>query len=250
MRQYLIICPLLFLAGFIDAIAGGGGLISLPACMLAGLPAHQAIGTNKLSSLMGEGVSTFEYARSGYVHWKRALLGAVIAVITSTIGAKLALQVSDKSFQIIMLILLPLIAVYVLRSKTLKESKETYSNAKTAALYLIIATVVGIYGGFYGPGTGTFLLLLLLGVAHVSLQEAAGTTKVISLIVDLMSILVFSQEGQVRITLGITAGIFSMAGNYVGVRFFKKKGVKFVKPLICIVLTIFFIKIIYEIFVV
>lgn len=104
---------------------------------------------------------------------------------------------------------------------------------------------MGVYGGFYGPGTGTFLLLLLTGVAHVSLREAAGTTKVINFVVDLVSIIVFSQAGQVLLPLGLTAGVFSMAGNYIGARFFTQKGAKFVKPLICVVLVIFFIKIIY-----
>ncbi len=229
-----------------DAIAGGGGLISLPACMMAGLPVHLAIGTNKLSSLMGEVTSTVEYAKRGYVNWRRALLGAVVTLAASTVGAKLALQVPDRIFKIIMLVILPLIAIYVLRGKSLREHTSEYSEIRTAILYVLIALIMGLYGGFYGPGTGTFLLLLLTGVAHVSLKEAAGTTKVISFIVDLVSILVFSQEGQVMIALGLTAGLFSMAGNYIGARFFTQKGAKFVKPLICVVLVVFFIKIICE----
>ena len=245
MEQYLIVCPLLFLAGFIDAIAGGGGLISLPACMLAGLPVHLAIGTNKLSVLMGEATSTVQYARSGYVNWKRALVGAGVTLIASMIGANLSLLIPDRIFQIIMLILLPLIAIYVLRAKSLEEQKTEYSEVKTMVLYILIAFVMGVYGGFYGPGTGTFLLLLLTGAAHVSLREAAGTTKVINFVVDLVSIIIFSQAGQVLLPLGLTAGVFSMAGNYIGARFFTQKGAKFVKPLICVVLVIFFIKIIY-----
>lgn len=246
MEQYLIVCPLLFLAGFIDAIAGGGGLISLPACMMAGLPVHLAIGTNKLSSLMGEATSTIQYAKSGYVNWKRALVGAAVTLVASTIGAKFALMIPDRTFRIIMLVILPLIAIYVLRGKSLKEHTVEYSQIKTVFLYVLIALIMGIYGGIYGPGTGTFLLLLLTGVAHVSLREAAGTTKIISLVVDLTSILVFSGEGQVMIPLGLTAGVFSMAGNYIGAKFFTKKGAKFVKPLICVVLVIFFVKLIYE----
>ena len=131
MEQYLIVCPLLFLAGFIDSIAGGGGLISLPACMMAGLHVHLAIGTNKLSSLMGEATSTIQYAKSGYVNWKRALVGAAVTLVASTIGAKFALMIPDRTFRIIMLVILPLIAIYVLRGKSLKEHTVEYSQIKT-----------------------------------------------------------------------------------------------------------------------
>lgn len=246
MIKYLIVCPLLFLAGFIDAIAGGGGLISLPACMLAGLPVHLAIGTNKLSALMGEATSTVQYAKNGYVNWKRTLIAVVVTLAASAIGAKLSLRISERTFQIIMLVLLPLIAIYVFRAKSLENDKAEYSEKITILLYIAIAFVMGVYGGFYGPGTGTFLLLLLTGVAHISLREAAGTTKVINFVVDLVSILIFSGAGQVMLPLGLTAGVFSMAGNYLGAKLFAKKGTGFVKPLICIVLVIFFVKVLWE----
>ena len=91
MIEYLIVCPLVFLAGFIDAIAGGGGLISLPAYLIAGLPPHAAIGTNKFSACLGTTVATWHYARCGFIHWKRVLPAVVTALLGSWLGARLAL---------------------------------------------------------------------------------------------------------------------------------------------------------------
>ena len=106
--QFLIVCPLVFLAGLVDAMAGGGGLISLPAYLISGLPVHYAIGTNKLSSGMGTTLATWRFARSGYIHWKLALFCAVCALVGSTTGARLALLIPDAAFRVIMLVVLPL----------------------------------------------------------------------------------------------------------------------------------------------
>ena len=97
-RTFLIVCPLLFLAGFVDSIAGGGGLISLPAYMIAGLPVHAAIGTNKLSSGMGTTVATVKLARGGHIPWKKAVFCVAAALVGSSLGAKLALLVDAEIF--------------------------------------------------------------------------------------------------------------------------------------------------------
>lgn len=248
---YLIVCPLVFLAGFIDAIAGGGGLISLPAYMIVGLPAHIAIGTNKLSAAMGTALATYRFGKSGYIKLKLALICAGFAIIGSTIGANIALLINEDMFKIIMLVILPLTAFYLIRSKNFDKSNETkpYSYTKTIALSLPISFVVGIYDGFYGPGTGTFLLLLFTGLAHMSLNMAAGTTKAINLVTNVTAIVVFILNGTILYSLGIVAGLFSIAGNYIGTKYFSKKGAKFVKPVIIVVLSIFFIKVCTEIFI-
>jgi len=243
---FLIVCPLVFIAGFIDAIAGGGGLITLPGYMLAGLPAHNAIATNKMSSCMGSTVATTKYALSGYINWKTAPLCAVFSLAGSTIGSNLALLISDAAFKIIMLIALPLIAVYVFTSKKLESGKEPYPFFKTIVLCVLIAFIIGCYDGFYGPGTGTFLILSLTAVARLTLNEAAGTTKVINLMSNMAALAVFIYNGKVIYPLGIVAGLFSMTGNYLGARAFSKNGAKFVKPVVFIVLALFFSKIIYE----
>lgn len=128
--RYLIVCPLVFLGGFVDAIAGGGGLISLPAYLIAGLPVHASIGTNKISSAMGTTLTTFRFWRKGYVRAKLSLLCALFALVGSTCGANLALLVDDQIFKILLLFILPLTALYVFKSKSMETAgKEPLSPA-------------------------------------------------------------------------------------------------------------------------
>lgn len=246
MIEYLIVCPLVFLAGFIDAIAGGGGLISLPAYLIAGLPPHAAIGTNKFSACMGTIVATWHFARKGIIYWKHALPAVVTALAGSWLGAEIALWVDAEAFKLVMLIILPLTGFYVLFKKPFQANKKPYSDVKTILITLVLSFLIGIYDGFYGPGTGTFLILLLTAVAHVSLNEAAGTTKVINLSTNVAALAVFLLNGVVWFPLALVAAVFSIAGNYIGANYFTSKGTGFVKPVIVIVLTIFFIKICLE----
>lgn len=243
---FLIVCPLVFLGGFVDAVAGGGGLISLPAYMISGIPVHMAIGTNKLSSAMGTTLATWRFGRSGYIDARIAIPCAAVALAASTAGANLALLVREEVFKVIMLVILPLVAAYVMRSKTFGEPKPAYPLGKTIVLCMLMALVVGVYDGFYGPGTGTFLLLLLTGVAHLTLQGAAGTTKVINLSTNIAALAVYLASGNVLLPLGAAAGCFGILGNYLGTRFFTQKGAAFVRPVIIVVLVIFFVRILVD----
>ena len=244
---YLIVCPLVFLGGFVDAVAGGGGLISLPAYMIAGLPVHNAIATNKLSSAMGTSVATAKLARAHFIPWKKALPCVIAALIGSNIGAHLALLVSDALFKRIMLVILPLTAFYILRTRDLDKSRAELPPLKSTLIATGIALVIGMYDGFYGPGTGTFLILLLTALAHFRLGEANGVAKAINLATNVSSLAVYLMNGKVLLLLGFVAGLCGIAGNYIGVTFFQQKGSKAVKPIMLTVLTLFFIRILSEI---
>ena len=245
---FLIVCPLVFLAGLVDAAAGGGGLISIPAYLFAGLPVHTVIGTNKLSSAMGTSLATYRYWKSGFIRWRIAAPCAVLAVAGSSFGANLSLIVDSTVIKYLMLILLPFLAVYVLRDNSLAQQKPPFSHRKTLFLCLLIALTVGAYDGFYGPGTGTFLMLLLSGLAHVSLNECAGTTKVINLTTNITSLVIFLHGGVVLLPLGLTAGLFNIAGSYIGTRLFTEKGAAFVKPIILVVLALFAVRLCFDLF--
>ena len=182
---FLIVCPLTFLGGFVDAVAGGGGLISLPAYMIAGLPVHNAIATNKLSSGMGTTVATYRLASLGYIPWRKAALCIVMAIIGSSTGAKLALMVDADLFKKLMLVIIPATAIYVMRNKNMDEPKEPLADRQTVIRASLVALLIGVYDGFYGPGTGTFLILLLSGFAHISLKESNGIAKSINLTTNL-----------------------------------------------------------------
>ncbi len=244
--NYLLICPLVFIAGYVDAIAGGGGLISLPAYMMTGLPVHNCIATNKMSSSMGTSVACWEYAKSGFIPWRSALFCIPCAFLGSSAGANIALHISDGPFRVIMLIVLPLTGAYILNKKDLKPSGEEYPAGITIAISMLSSFLIGIYDGFYGPGTGTFLLLILTGLARLPVFKANGLTKIINLSTNVSALAVFLLNAQVLFPLGVIAGAFNIAGNYLGARHFEKSGSKAVKPVIITVLVIFFIKVLSE----
>lgn len=245
--EFLIVCPLVFVAGFVDAVAGGGGLISLPAYLIAGLPVHTAIGTNKLSSGMGTALATYRYWKVGYIPWKEAAVCAIVALGSSALGANLGLLLDDHVFRIVLLFILPATAVYLIFHKDMGSDKEAYSKGKTLACAVFAAFIIGVYDGFYGPGTGTFLILMLTGFAHMKLGQANGIAKVINLCTNISALVVLLVNGHCMILLGLVAGCFSILGNYIGTHMFEKDGSKIARPVCFFVITIFFIKTLIEV---
>ncbi len=250
MLEYLIICPLVFLAGFIDSIAGGGGLISLPAFLLAGVPAHTALGTNKLSSSMGTTISTVRFIKQGYLKRKEliklAIISSITAIFGSTMGSNIALVVSEQIIENFLIVVLPVVAFYVLRNKNMGEHAsgvETFTKVQYIAA-ISAAFFIGCYDGFYGPGTGTFLILVLTGIAQLKMKEAATLTKVINLSSNYAALTVFIINGTINYQMGIVAGLFCTAGHYLGSGMVVSNGKKIVRPVILLVIGILFVKII------
>ena len=239
---FLIVCPLVALAGFVDAIAGGGGLISLPAYLMTGMPPHAAIATNKLSSCM----ATFRFAMKGFMRLKETLPCVLAALIGSALGAQLVLLVSDEPLRWIMLVIVPLTALYLLRPRSLHESDAPYPLRKTILVAYVLSWGIGIYDWFYGSGTGTFLMMGFVAIVHISVNQAAGLTKSVNLATNISALVVFLLHGQVWIVLGFVAGLFNVIGAWIGVNLFTGKGVKIVKPLMLVVLVLFFIKMLVE----
>ena len=245
--QYLIVCPLVGLAGFVDAIAGGGGLISLPAYLIAGLPTQAALATNKMSACMGATIAAGKYAKSGFIPWKTAIPCILFAMLGSNLGAQIVLLIDDYYFKRLMLVILPLTALYIYRSKVMAQERPALPFWQTAIIGSAVSFAIGVYDGFYGPGTGVFLILLLTSLAHYGLKEANGLCKAINWTTNVSSLAVFLLNGRVLLPLGLTAGMFSIAGSYLGARTFEKKGAQSVKPLMLVVVAIFFVKVLLEI---
>ena len=171
-RMFLIICPLLFLAGLVDAIGGGGGLISLPAYLLSGVPMHNAIATNKLSSTCGTTLATVRFIKEGLVNWKLSIPTVIFAVLGSSLGANLSMKVSDSVMETVLFVVLPVVAFIVLNPKLFHDNAEheVVLDKKLWATAIVSAFLVGVYDGFYGPGTGTFLLIAFCYLAKSSLH--------------------------------------------------------------------------------
>lgn len=247
MLPYLIVCPLVFLAGLVDSIAGGGGLIALPAYFIAGVPTHMALGTNKLSSAMGTAVSTARLAKHGFLKGKvlMAVCSSVAALVGSALGAHLALMVPESVIRHMMIVILPIVAFYVLRNKDMGGHDKTGSIAQKQvfAICMAAAFFVGGYDGFYGPGTGTFLILILTGAARMDTRSASAQTKVINLSSNVAALVTFIATGNVYYPLGLAAGVCSVAGHYIGAGLVAHDGQKVVRPVVLLVLVILFIKI-------
>lgn len=250
-EMLLVVCPLVFFASFVDAIAGGGGLISLPAYLLTGMPAHMAIGSNKLSAAVGTAISTIRFIRSGNLHLQVALGAAVFAYIGSTLGAQLALHVSDYFLRIFMMAVLPCVAVFVLfnRRQISDESCfEQYSKARILLGMIITGLSIGVYDGFFGPGTGTFLIIAFTTILGFDLKRACGNTKIVNLTTNLAALLVFVMAGQVYYAVAIPAIFFSVVGNWLGSGMAIKNGAKFIRPIMFVVLCLLLIKIAFDMF--
>lgn len=246
--QFLVACPLIFLAGFVDAIAGGGGLISLPAYMLAGLPIHNAIGTNKLSSCMGTALTTANFARKKLINWKLALSCACASIIGAKIGSKLSLTFSETVLEKIMLVILPLTALYVLFGKKITDGHNKPIQSTTFFVSLLIALTIGAYDGFYGPGTGTFLIILLTSITGLSLFQANGVAKIMNLASNITALSTFILHHEVIYLLGLTCGVFGMLGNWLGSTMFIHGAAKWTRPIILVVVALFMIKILYKMY--
>ena len=247
-EMLLVVCPLVFFASFVDAIAGGGGLISLPAYFITGMPAHMAIASNKFSAAIGTAISTARFIKSGNLHMKTALQTAVIAFVGSALGAKIALFTSDYYLRIAMMVLLPCVAVFVLLQQDDESRFEQMSKTRIFIGMIVMGLLIGMYDGFFGPGTGTFLILGYTTILGFDLKRACGNTKIVNLTTNVSALIVFMLAGQVYYAVAIPAMFFSIMGNWVGSGLAIKKGAKFVRPVMIFVLCLLLVKIIYDFF--
>lgn len=242
---YLFVCPLLFLAGLVDAIGGGGGLISLPAYLIAGVPVHQAIATNKLSSTCGTTLATARFIKNKLVNVKLAIPSVISAIIGSSIGAKLSLIMNERILEYVLFAVLPIAAFIVLNKKMFNDNPaaELVLDKKTYITAVLAAFIIGMYDGFYGPGTGTFLIIAFTVFAKMSVGCANAQAKVINLTTNITSLIIFIANEQVLFSLGIAAAVCNMLGGYIGAGLVMKQGTKIVKPTIIFVLVLLALKV-------
>ena len=244
-QQLLIICPLIFLAGFVDSIAGGGGLISLPAYYMAGLPPHLALGTNKLSSSIGLVFSTGTYLREGYVYKPLVPVSVAGALIGSWIGASSVLILDELVLRWIMVIAIPVLALVIIFKKDLLSSEtREFSPVREQMIAAAVSLTIGWYDGFFGPGAGTFLMLAFVGILKLNAVTACGNTKVVNFCSNIAALAVFIMAGTVNYALALPGAAFAVLGNIIGAKLTVKKGAKLIKPVMLVVVLILMITIV------
>lgn len=246
--KIVIMFFLCILAGFVDSVAGGGGLISLTSYYAIGLPPVYALGNNKFSSTFGTLFATINYARKGDVLYKIAIFASIFAIAGSSLGAQLALHFAGRIFKYVLLVVLPVLTFFTLKKKGKKKERKELDlsgklDAKVYLFIMMIAILVGVYDGFFGPGTGTFYTLGLTFIGLPMLQ-ACGTTKFINLASNIAALTTFILNGNIIYKLGIPCVFASIIGNLLGSEFAMKKGDKGIKPVILIVIMLLYIKII------
>ncbi|NFH70723.1 sulfite exporter TauE/SafE family protein [Clostridium botulinum] len=247
MGVLLIICPLVFLAGIIDAVAGGGGIISLPAYIFAGIPIHMAYGTNKFASCIGTSISSIKFFRSGNIKIKSALLSAAGALIGSWFGAQIVLLLNEKYLNYCLIIILPIVSLFLLFNRNFGvKNKKQLSNKKLYILSFIIGLLLGAYDGFFGPGTGTFLVICFTGILGFNLITASGNAKIVNLASNFSALIAYILGGKVMFSIGIPAAVCAIAGNYLGAHLAIKNGDKIIKPIIFVAIGLLFIKVIFD----
>ena len=243
---YLIVCPLVFLAGLIDSVAGGGGLISLPAYMAAGLSPLQAAGTNKMSACLGTVASTGRFVRDRKVDWKAGIFAALGAFPGSWLGALLQQHIPQENIRLLMIVAIPLVAVVVLRKKDM-NGRCLVSDAFYRPMAFAIGLFIGFYDGLIGPGTGTFLILLFTMTLGMEAVMASGTAKVVNLTSNVAALISLATTGNVLIALGLPAAVCGIAGNWLGAGLTMKKGAGFIRYMLLVVLALLLAKMVLDV---
>jgi len=225
-------------AGFVDAIAGGGGLITLPVMLSLGGDPQSALGTNKLQATFGSGSATWHYARAGAVDLRDCGRGAVLTFVGAIVGTLGVRQISPHTLKVVIPLLLIAVAAYMLRHPQLGETNRG-ARMSRARFDLIFGLLLGFYDGFFGPGTGTFWAMAFVLALGFNLTRATGYTKAMNFSSNLCSFLLFALAGKVNYGAGITMGVGQLIGARFGSRMVMTRGTKFIRPVfIAVVLTI------------
>jgi len=237
-----------FIAGFIDAIAGGGGLLTVPSLLLSGLSPHLVLGTNKLASCCGTFASVVNYSRKKMVWWRLIALGIAFTFLGSLLGAKAILAVNDKTAKIIMLGLMPVAIGAMLIKKKAGQSSPDELTRPMMFKAILICLAIGFYDGFFGPGAGSFLAIGFYVFLHFDLVKATANAKVFNLISNIGALAMFLSHGQVSFLIGIPMAATNIAGNYVGSHMAIKRGATFIQKILVVVIVFLMGSLVWQLF--
>ena len=232
MEQLIFLCIMGFIAAFVDAIAGGGGLITVPAYLLAGFSPHFTLGTNKFASTTGSFTSAYKFIKAKKVNFEYLKFVVPLVFIGAVLGVKTVLLVDQSFLYPIVMVLILIVGIYTLLSKDI-GIKDNYQGLtkKTLIAGLTLGFSLGFYDGFFGPGTGSFIIFGLIYIFKLDFVHASGNAKVMNFVSNLASLITFALHGKINYKYGIIIGIFMVLGAQLGARAALKKGTKLIKPI-------------------
>ena len=241
-----------FAAGVIDAVAGGGGLITVPALLAAGLPPHLALGTNKGQSVFGSGASLLRYARAGLVDARRAQVAFPGGFAGALLGAALVLLVRPAILPPVVLVLLVAVALFMAfrpslpaiaaRGEASPRRRWPVAARHAQGATLLIALAIGAYDGFFGPGTGTFLIVAFALVLGDGLTRASGEAKVVNFASNLAALAIFASRGVVVWQVALPMAAAQFAGSTLGAHLAVRRGDAFVRRVVLLVVLALVVK--------
>lgn len=237
--QLLLMCCAALLAGFVDSIVGGGGLVQVPALFI--LYPHfeipRIIGTNRFSSFMGTAVAGYQYSKKVEIPWRTVIYAGVGAGIMAFLGAKISDIVDEKILKPVILVLMTAIAIYTFTKKDLgQDEKLKFELAKVPFYGLLIGSSAGFYNGFVGPGTGSLLVFGFVSIIGYGFLKASAISKIVNVIADVSSLGFFISAGYVQYEIAIPMMICNMIGAYFGSKMAILKGNEFVRNFFLIVI--------------
>ncbi len=236
-----------FIAAFIDSTVGGGGLISLPALLGLGMPPYLALGTNKLAGTISSATSSYTFIKSGKFDKKLMLILFPVSLIGAYFGAKTVLFVPQEFLKVLVVIMMALIFVYTLFNKRFGQDSNYKGLTKfTLGIGIPFTFLIGFYDGFFGPGTGSFFVFLMVLLFGYDFVIAAGNGRILNLASNISALFVFTMEGKVVFMTGLIMGIAMLLGANLGAKMAIKTGVRYVRPLFLVVSITLIVKMVYE----
>lgn len=249
--DFVVIFIAYFLGGIVDAVCGGGGLLTLPALFVIGVPAHVAVGTNQMSVLPGIVTSVVKFHKSGKIDLKNVIYAVPFGLIGGFVGAKLNLLVSESYLQVILMVLIPVLTVFTLFKPNVGTEDRSKENKQSRIILLsaVIGFAGGTYHAFYGPASGTFYMLAFAMLLKYDLVTANGNTRFITMFVSTVSSITYALSDCVNWMYVLISVPAYALGNYVGASLAISKGAKFVRPMYYGILALLFVKLIHDFFI-
>ncbi|WP_319370202.1 TSUP family transporter [uncultured Ilyobacter sp.] len=222
----------MFAAGFIDSIAGGGGLISVPALLMTGMPPHMALGTNKMAASLGSFTSSYEFFKSNKLNKRLLKMLIPFAFVGAVFGVVTVQYISPKILEILIPFMIFSVAIYTVISKKVGMANDFRGiDGKNRVLGKLLTSALGFYDGFFGPGTGTFFMFGLVKIFKFDFTVATANTKVLNFTTGFAALLTFIFNGQVNLRYGLISAVFIITGSKMGSKMAIKNGAKFIKPI-------------------
>ena len=240
-----------FIAGFLDAIVGGGGLIQLPALLIQfpQLALPTLFGTNKIAALSGTSIAAVQYAKRIRFNWKVLLSISLFSFLFSFLGARTVSYLDSEALKPLILIILIAIAIYTFIKKDLGNvATKDLSTTKKMIFGALIGAVIGFYDGFFGPGTGSFFVLAFVVILGFDFLSASAYAKVVNCITNISALLVFVSHGNYLLELAILMAAFNIAGNFLGTKIAFKKGNGFIRIVFLIIVMLMILRYSKEVF--